>query len=163
MTFRQFADKAKLNARMVGRSFTEPDDDWAPVAMLEIATGQVHVILLTPFFVDSDTKDVLTHQVLPALIQDTGARKLALVLSAWMAARPEHESEDEFTSVRPSERPDRQEILQVVVYDAERVEWWAAPIERHRRKPPSLGAWRDPGLGEQMDGRFITPIAEALR
>jgi hypothetical protein len=172
MTYRQFVD-ASLNAvRNVGKSFTGPDDDWAPMALLDGPHGIVPAALSMEFFASDATKDALVCEHLPALIRSTQTRKLALVLSAWMSVVPRSPEVDAAldegrypSRVRPSQDPNRQEIVSVSVYDAERAECHIARILRDGQGPPRLAKWSEAHIGpDELGGRFVdSRLLDALR
>ena len=61
-----------------GQSFTEPDDDWQPVAIVQASEGQSAVVpLLT---LDKD----LWMPLLTKLCAEVKAKRIALVTSAWI-------------------------------------------------------------------------------
>jgi hypothetical protein len=174
MTYREFTEHIKRSAVQVRRNFTAPDDDWLPVALMELPNGRMAVSPLPLELFSSDAgKDALV-EALCALVRQFKARKLGLVLSAWTAPTPKGPEAEaaiargEYPGGRPSQRPDREEAVYVCVYDAERTELTWAPILRSRRRPPRLGDWAEPWVhgqgGAELDGRFADGrIAEALR
>lgn len=168
MTFDQFAERVLLQARMVGRTFTKPDDDWAPVAVIDTPRGLGVVVIGAGHLADYESKRVLGEQVLPALVREHKARKIALVTSAWMsvlADRPDVRDALARGELRPSQDPERVEVVWVTVMDAEVKRAWMAPILRSRRKPPKLGPWtrHDEGANSGLSGLLVDSVAEALR
>lgn len=167
-TFDQFAERVLLQARMVGRAFTKPDDDWAPVALIDTPRGIGVVAIDTDYFADYESKQELAEQVLPALIREHKVRKIALVTSAWMsvlADRPEARDAMARGELRPSQDPDRVEVVWITVMDAEVKRAWMAPILRSRRKPPKLGPWtrHDESADSTLSGLLVDSVIEALR
>jgi hypothetical protein len=154
--------------RDVGRAFTKPDDDWAPMALLGLPGGQIIPAAVDmSFFADDAAKDALVDTALPALIAETGANKLALVLSAWMRVVSIHAPMDArgypADGIRPTDAPDRQEVVAVGVYDAERVEAHLARIIRDGKRPPRLARWIAQPTTD-LAGRFFGQrIQEAMR
>src|SRR5881396_2848760 len=137
MTYRQFAEHAKRQARNMRRGFDSPDDDWPPSMLIELPGDgglRPSLVGIPPRYFDSaDGKDFLTTVVLPTVIRGFSVRKLALILSSWVVkaeVTPEMREalgrEQSPLDVAPSQHADRIEALLVNVYDAERVEMWMA-------------------------------------
>jgi hypothetical protein len=160
MTYREFADTAKRIVRDVGHAFTTADADWAPAALLALPDGSILVAMLDMnFFASEALKDTLADDVLPALVAQHKANKLALVLSAWMRVLAADAPDD---GIRPSQAPDRQEVLVVGVYDAERVEVHLARILRDGKRPPRLARWNIESA--DASGRFFGQrVQEVMR
>lgn len=157
MTYREFADWAKKAVRDIGGSFTEPDDDWDAVALIEGGDGQTIVAALM-----MDKRDFPAAVSLMA--KQAKATKVALVTSAWgLLLRSREEAEAYYAdpeALPPSQHPDGYEQVVISVFDAERVEAWSAKILRDGEQPPSLAEWE---WGSEPDGRMIGPIREAMR
>jgi hypothetical protein len=175
MTYREFVEHTKQSARMVRRTFTDPADDWMPIALVELPGGHVAVSPLPTELLDSDVgKDAMVN-ALCAVARQFKAHKLALVLSTWVSKVPNTPEARALADrgqfpggMRPRDDPDREEALYVVVYDGERTELHHAPILRSRRRPPKLGEWAEPFVpgvdGADVGGRFGDGrITEALR
>lgn len=165
-TFDEFAKHVREQVRVVGRTFTEPDADWSPVAIVE-TPATIAVVGIDPaFLADQESKHLLGEQALPALVRQHKARKLALVMSAWMSVvenRPGLAEALVRGELRPSQDPERIEVVWVVVMDAEVKHAWMAQIRRSRRKPPKLGPWTQPPEGGELAGLMVDSVAEALR
>lgn len=167
-TFDQFAERVLLQARMVGRTFTKPDDDWAPVALIDTPRGIGVVAIDSDYFADYESKRALAELVLPTLVREHKARKLALVTSAWMsflADRPEARDAMTRGKLRPSQDPERIEVVWIIVMDAEVKRAWSAPILRSRRKPPRLGPWttHSDSADRVVGGPMVESVIQALR
>lgn len=158
MTYRQFVEHVKANARRRARSFTRPMDDWPMTVVTEHPGESPHAFDLPDWIANSDhAKDALAI-ALAESARLTKPTKVGLISSAWMIKRP---LDEPLPDKPPSQHADRQEIVMIVVADAERSEGWMAEIKRFRAKPPTLGAWHgsDPGVG----GRLYEPLIDALR
>ena len=154
---------AMTAAQMPTEVFTKPDDDWVPIAFLMGPDGQATFPIAE--FMDNDrTKDLLAEFILPQVIKKFRAHTLVMVMSAWQG-RTIPKGVDWQDRPRPSEDPERTEILMLIEYKAEGVtRQTVANIIRHEDSPPTLGEWDDWGgatLGS--DGRFIGPIVNAMQ
>lgn len=158
MTYRDFVEHVKANARRRARTFTRPMDDWPMTVVTEHSGESPHAFDLPDWIANSDNAKEALGVALAAAARETKPTKVALISSAWMIKRPPDEP---LPDKPPSQHADRQEIVMVVVVDAERSEGWMAEIKRFRAKPPTLGAWQgsEPGVA----GRLAGPLIEALR
>ena len=157
MTYRDFVDYVKSSARQVGTFFTEPDDDWEPVALLETKEGEMVIVSLA---MDKQ----LWPKAISEMVEQAGIVKVALVTSSWgleFETPEEYEAYMENDEPSPSKHPNGFEMLVLSIFDQERVEAWSARIQRHDDEPPTLDEW-DWG-GTEPDGRMIEPIREAMR
>lgn len=157
-------DAALNGVRVVGDSFTEPDDDWAPVLFAATADKTIGIIGLDPNLMND--KDFAASVVTESL-QQVGATAAALITSAWRSKQVEELMRLTKGNLRqtPSEAPDREEIVAVTVMDRESASMHVAVIERRDGKPPTLGEWDD--IGENVDaatfsGRFPEAILAGL-
>ena len=157
MTYREFADWAKDSVEEVRQQFTDSNDDWAPVVLLERKDGAK-----APMFLDFHKS--LWPEAISTLVKELEVIKVAMVNSSWTLQFKSHEEREEWEadedSLPPSEHPQGIETLLVTVYDAERTEAWAARIIRHEEKPPVLEDWT---LADQAEGAMVSAISEALR
>jgi hypothetical protein len=83
---------------------------------------------------------------------------VCLLTSAWMSANVT----DPETAPRPSQDPERTEILVLDVFNRERDEHWQAEIYRDDEQPPALQRW-EPFQADKVEGRFIDAIRAGLR
>lgn len=157
MTYREFTDWAKDAVRKIGESFTEPDDDWEPTALIEGGEGTIVVALAM--------EKALWPSAVAIMAQKTKATKVALVTSSWGLHFSSSEEYDAYCAdpdaLSPSKHPNGIEMVAVTIYDAERVEAWSARILRDGEQPPSLSEWE--WGGAEPDGRMVGPIREAMR
>lgn len=157
-------DSAALVAsKMPDELFTEPDDDWEPVAFLEGEEGRM-MIPLGSMMGDEQAKDLLTSLLLPHVIKKTKARSLVMVLSIWQSKRSAKILNEEDKYIPPSQCQDRTEHVMVTEYTAEGVQRKAfAQIHRHEDKPPTLGEWEQMDDATEYSGRFVDPLVKALK
>src|SRR5262245_55162118 len=143
----EFLTLVKEMPRDVGKTFTDPDDDWMPIMVVRTDDGLGVVGFDSEFLADDDSKDVLAEIVIPGMIEQLGASAVALVMSAWSLKSPE------IPDVRPSLHPERQEILVLHVIDAAHESIFHAPILRDGEQPPALGKWEQ--FAATATGRFV--------
>jgi hypothetical protein len=140
----------KDGAEEIGRSFTDPNDDWFPVVMIQTGEAIIPVILEI-----TDDREA-TGRGLEALLRNTGAEQAVLVSSSWFVIRGPGDISDSYP-VR--DQPDRKEVLVMTHVTRDSMEMIMADIHRHESKPPTLGPWSDPADGLSVSGIF----ADAMR
>jgi hypothetical protein len=160
----------KLVIEQIQREFTEPDDDFAPVALVIGEKLRTVVPMNIP---NDEAKDIFANLVIPTTVRALEAWMVVLVLSAWTVemtpfegeTRAEAQARWEDLGVMPSEHPNRKEIVVLSCITADEMQFWRADINRHKKKPPTLGAWKmaSEKSGAEMSGRFIDPIIAVLR
>ncbi len=159
-------------AQEVGATFTEPDDDWEPVWMVN--DGKGHGTVLAPDRMEGASgKTAMTHAV-AYFARKVGAVAIGHLTSSWIV---EHKdvSAERMREVREQMDandgstegiPERREVLLVAVYTAGGFKHRLASIERHDG-PPTLGPWEvfadSEREGLSIDGRMATPLQESLR
>jgi hypothetical protein len=148
---------AKRGAKYAQEQFKHEDDDWEPMLLAWNRDGQLLVTSLGAHMTDDAAKDRLAEEVIPQAIRDQGITALVMVLSAWTA----HYTPDEEKIVRPSEHPNRVEILEVFAMDRFDVVTQLARIRRHQGCGPSLSEWEVIDA-KSITGRFVEPIRRAL-
>lgn len=152
-----------MSARMLPNTvFTEPDDDWTPVAFLDGPDGRT-TMPLVQFMGDEVSKDILTQSILPSVIQQFRATTVVMVISTWVSKASSELLTDTGKYVPPSMQADREERVLIVEYTREGVtrQAWAT-IQRFPDKVPQLGEWDDEGA-VGVGGRFVDPIVKALK
>lgn len=163
ITIERFTEVVKDAATSMPTLFEEPDDDWAPVAMiLGYKEGQeglgVGVAPIPPAWLED--KDELV-KLLRKAIKEYRAVAIGLVLSAWMLRLEKDEVEHpELDLPRPSESEDREEILTVSILAANEEHFLMAEIKRDNENPPTLGEWE---TSDDSSGRFVEPLVDALK
>lgn len=142
----------------IGEGFTEPDDDWMPIACLDGEDGLILIGLAGDLFADGLRKDALALFLKQAMVQFK-ARRYALLLNTHMrAVDPDEYEQIASEHKRVQEFEGAEEILVLVVGDAEQEDCVMAKIERDGISPPTLMEWKEPqgwggrfsGLNEQM-------------
>ncbi len=129
--------------------FTSPDADWLPVVFFRDAGSTLHIVGVS---LHEDQKDEAVDAI-AALLKNQQAVAAALVLSSWMTLTP---------GLRPSQAPDRSEILVFHAADPEVDLVRFAAIERHPDKPPTLGPLHEVP-GDRVAGRFPDALRRGIR
>lgn len=180
--FEAFRDTVKMGVKVIGESFTNPDDDWTPVLMIWGRKGMDVVGIDGRWFNTTQGKDELAKRVLPREIAKRGATMFAFVQSVWMVQirvpDDDPEAQVQFEQAladaqaqRIHQRADRVEMVHLFAADRFRVEMWHAPIARSPFAPPTLGEWVLFGEGDpnvrfewgSYSSRFVKPLIRALR
>lgn len=157
-----FDSTAVIAANMPKELFTEPDDDWAPIAFVE---GEETVTFpMGEFMGDDRAKDILAHLLLPGLIKHSKAKTLVMIMSIWQSETSVKSLAKGGTYIPPSQCDDRTEHVMISEYTAEGVKRQAfAQIQRHEGKPPTLGEWQQMNEATGYSGRFVEPLIKALK
>lgn len=144
-------------AEKIATTMSEVDDDWAPVI---IFGDQQRVIGLKTLLFADDAEKEETIRSLPALLSEHQATLAGMVMSSWMA--PGDCSGPEY--IRPSEHPERQEILIVAGIDQHGIDCQVADIIRRSSGGPLLSDWRPLG-SENPEGQVSiqSPWLDAVR
>ena len=147
----------RQSATDIADQFTDPDDDWMPVAFFEMGDGTV-----VPMGGDlMRNKELFVSVIMPMTIQKLHAQSVALIVSAWVIT-----SDTPDPDVPPSQHPDRIEVVLLTHVTADETEAWRAYIDRDPLglRPPRLGEWDHwEDEGGVIGGRFVDSIQEALR
>jgi hypothetical protein len=142
---------AKEAVGEIQKSFTQPDDDWIPVVMIQSGDAILPVVMQI-----SDDKES-TGKSLENLLRNTGAEQAVLISSSWVVSFTGSNEVPEFIPVR--DQPDRKEVLVLTHATRDSIEMVMADIERHKSSAPTLGSWSAP-----MDGLFVQGIfPDAMR
>lgn len=136
-------------ARDIGENLP-PDGDWAPMLFFRNDKR----VEIAPVEMEDKDKTALAIQIKLKIAQATEA---VLVTSSWMVKR--EEKDIDWETLRPSEQPDRQEVLVFTHVTQDNAELLMASIERHPDAHPGLGPLSEHHEGLALSGRF----ADALR
>lgn len=146
--------------RDIAKSFTEPDDDFESIVVLETKDGNA-AILPIGFFMETETsKELLAEVVLPVAIRKMEVQRLVFVTSAWAVSKEVGEMDP-----RPSEDPDRYEIVIATEMTADGVvddRWAYIDRDPFGVAPPQLGEFEQMPTAEHS-GRFVDPLVAALK
>ena len=129
MTLAALRKRVQAGIADVEAGFSEPGDDWAPVLFAQDGKGEVTVVGF-PVLDDRDA----TVAILRTTLRKVGAVRYALVLSSWAVT-----GEDALELGPPSENPERQEVLTLLLSDPGTDQFYVAPILRSEGAPPRLG------------------------
>lgn len=146
----QFAYTAATD--MARRRFTSPDDDWAPMLFFRTPAGVMHVVAVP--MIEGHKDDIAA--AIAVMLKMNKATEAVLLTSAWMVARPAGTTGVE--DLRPSQQPDRREVLVLSGVDQAVAVTQAAFIQRHPDQPPTLGELDDMAEGPGIAGRFIDAL-----
>lgn len=164
MSDNPYVATAKHGAKQIERFFKSPDDDWVPMLMVVNSEGEVAVVDVIQFFENDASKRVFAEVVLPMMVEDMDARRLVLVTSSWIIGLSKEQFEAGY--VRPSENPERVEVLIISDISPEGVSIHHAPISRDPRgaSPPTLGEWEvfDSASGATAGGQIVEHAAKLL-
>lgn len=144
--FDTFRDAIRTGAEQI-RQTLDPDEDWIPTLFLDAPRGFMALPLILPDGTELFGQPGL--ELVTAVIVKSEARLAARIQMGWAA---DARSEDKR---RPSDRPDRSEVLILQVAEPGQQEVWMADVTRNEDAPPDLGEWE---LSEAAGG----PIADAL-
>lgn len=145
-TFEQFRDSMREGAEKI-REQLGPEDDWLPSLMMDTPEGFMVMPLILP-----DGTELFGQEGIPVVssyIVMAKARLVCRVQMGWAATPVRGDKR------RPTDRPDRQEVLIIQVAEAGRQEFLMAEVTRHKDAPPELSEWTE---AENAGG----PLADAL-
>lgn len=140
---------AMAGAQQAGRGFSRPDDDWLPMLLMRNRDGQVSLSAV-PVWDDKDAAAALVG----AVVASAEAVEVALVLSAWMRVGGPSAAED---GIRPSDHPERREVVTIAWVNHEEAALAIAEIHRRKNRPPTLGEF-DISEEAVADGRFLDAL-----
>lgn len=149
----------QTGARLVGMSFTEPTDDWKPLAhfMGEDKQGML------PLSFENDEEKNFMSEAIAKCARMLDAKVVGLITSAWQVKvdKSEVDVDAVTTEVRPSQDPRREEVLVLSIISADKQVGYVARIIRDGKTPPTLGPWEkwDEGI---LKGRFVDPVVKEL-
>lgn len=146
----------------IGNEFEYSDDDWMPVMGLVPQEGENVMLALDGRWLENDeTKHRLVTEVMIPAINGIGAKTLATVFSAWVAQAPKGSKIEDLP--RPSESPDRKEVVVITAMDSFNVKTWMIEILRSEDSPPELAEWTEYDENDGVKGSFVEEIQAALR
>lgn len=156
MTLDTVGEQLREKAREIGKSFDDPDDDWAPVML--VITDKEMGFLGLDFPNNEQAKTVLFEHALPMAIKkglDGKAQQVGLITSAWTLAGDSEVNKQWLESREPGEliedHPDRTESLFLYLADREGThELWTAAILRDGEQAPALQAWKKMPVSEKI-------------
>jgi hypothetical protein len=126
----------------IAETFEEPDADWLPTMLVMTREETFNLVGIDPEFMASPTtKAILAEQVIPGVLREQNAIAAAFVSSAWMGTYDNTKMGIGDKHLRPSQQPDRQEVVMLTLATALEAKSLTAPIIRHEDGPPTLGEW----------------------
>ena len=150
-----------LTSQLFKQYLTQPDDD-LPISVFLLTREGIQVIGL-PLFSNDDEKSHLAAFTIPSLIRSSGARAVGWVSLCW--DMPYNKNEPLESQCRPSESPDRQEVLILYLSDGDKGAFWQASVRRRPDRQPLLTAWKREGYNDSGEfcGAFPAAINAALK
>ena len=149
-----------LTSQLFKQHLKQPDDD-LPITVFLLTREGIHVFGLPPFSND-DEKSHLAAFTIPSLIRSSGARAVGLVSMCWYKPCT---ADEPIEQCRPSESPDRQEVLVLYLSDGDKAAFWQAGVRRRPDSRPLLTAWKREGYNDSSEfvGAFPAAINAALK
>ena len=153
--FDQFVKYLKESVQEIALKLT-PEADWDTIFFLfNDQTGMYKVL---PSFTNDQDKNLYFKLIIPTMIQENEVTMCGFILTAWAVDDSLSSSK---TEVRPSQHPDRIEILIIEALSADKNLSILFKIKRQKGKHPILELWRQDD--EHSEGRFVEPIMKALQ
>jgi hypothetical protein len=143
--------------------FTRPQDDFNAMLFLDTPTGSA---LCPMLFSNPAEKAVVFGKMVPTVIKRSRATIAATLISAWCVRLSPAESKAVMKGAQvapPSQHPDRQEVLTLMVFTCNSLRSWTASIQRTAGQPPTLGAWVEQPTDVETRGLIADSIQGALR
>jgi len=145
---------------MVADTFTRPDDDWVPVLMFRDGGGALRTALVQ---IPEDLDErAATAETITATLREVKATEAVLVTSMWIytvTPSPILRPED---LVRPSQHPDRREVVALSHVTRDRTRMEMAPILRYPDRPPRLGDFDKASEGLSVVVRFVDAMRKGI-
>lgn len=186
VSFNELGERIKTQMRREHRELRHPEGDVQPRVFLYFAERTFEMPLHPLWFDSRATKDGLTEGIikfikLAPVIGDatrmghTPVEYVGLVYGMYRASlhlddlTPEQQAAIERHELpadrpMPSQDPNREEVLSVMVLDREIVKAWHGVIHRGGKRPPRLGKWEDMQEAWGLPtGLMLDPIREAMR
>lgn len=170
--FRAFVALVQQRVRAQWREVRDPDEDALPVLWMQ-RQGTLHVQQVSGEWMQSaHSKQELVERMILPLIRAGSLLKLALSSAAWIAEggtpageeinrrRVAGEPIPDFSELG---LPGVREVVMLSIFDAERHEFWTAPVMRWWQLGPSIGRFDLPGGPDAMHGPMVDEIKAAMR
>lgn len=172
-TLEEFTEVCIEGVDQMAAAFEHPDEDFAPIMQLFAGDSQDLFVIGFDgrFLASAESKDMLAERIMVPMIFGTGAKMLATVLSAWALEIRGLNEQDARMAMEMAQRnglsnhPNKVERVIVTAMNAHKTMIAMADINRDGENPPTLGEWdrMDTLQGGVLDGRFVTPLQNALR
>lgn len=175
LTYREFVEEMKADVARDAVTLKGPEADWQPRLYHQGPDPFASQPIPGGVFKTQASKEVLFTSI-AAVVRILGVRIVGIRVTQYVSfvdydsmtpaehlrAIEHHELPDHIP--RPSQDPNRHEMLSLHVVDAERYEAWYAPLRRRRYGRPLLDEWElMGGRPDAMFGPLIDPIRAALR
>jgi hypothetical protein len=130
----------------------KPSEDWEQTFYVVNDEGAFRGFI--DFNVDKD-KEIFCKLLMPSLIHRTKAFIYCFVSTGWQIPKNLSKS-----GIRPSQHPDRVEILFIEVISFDKIRFLTGNIIRQEGKHPQIESWKVSDNSSQ--GRFVDPVKKAL-
>jgi hypothetical protein len=168
VTESKLLDTAKAHVVDALADLEGPDDDIMPhfLWLGPYGMGLMPLYMMT----DDDSKDQIASAMTASLV--VGRATEAVFVSTSWAVVVDRDSIDDLelqrlkhgeVKQRPSEHPDRVEIVMLMHSTGEGTAMIHANVTRYPDKPPTLGDWEGGELAERASGRFGKAVSLGLR
>jgi hypothetical protein len=133
----QFGDGIRASVQSVVQEL-RGEDDFVPVIIVNPKVGPGQIIALGGDLLSFENKEATVLRVIPQMLRPLEPQQFAIVIPGWQV---KHKSDaDAKIVLRPSQDPLRQEIVSIMVYDADSHFIDNAPVLRHGGLV-ALGDW----------------------
>lgn len=144
----------------IGKELLGPKDDWLPTLFLE-KDSQVAIIAMD--LMGSGPQKEIAAKIMYDIIKRTNPDVACFVSTSWVADQyNKWDSKESFDTAyslglvkRPSEHPDRKEVVTAIMVDLKKSALMIGYIKRSFDKPPEIVRWRTEAVQTaEISGRF---------
>lgn len=150
------------------RKLMDIEGDWDAILFVVGPEKKVAMVPLQHLLTDDRAKDFVGEELIPKVIREVQGEAIGMIMSAWMVsvdAPTEDVKKGEVIDmlVPPSQHPNRQEILMIMLADQEKQRCVSAEIKRPEgAEHPELSEWKV-SEADEFGGRFWDEPIKALR
>lgn len=163
MTMPALLEIAEQAATDVREGFTNPGDDWP--GMLLLRTSKKGKVLLIVFADGLRGDKNEQASAIAGILRQHHAAEAALILSSWgVCSKIDDGGLVDYieNNPRPSQHPEREEVLAFTYVTRSAASMGVARIERHTDRPPTLGPLEIEGEGPEIGGRYVDAMRLAI-
>jgi hypothetical protein len=160
VTLDEFVAEVCERLRADMQSIRHPEGDIHPALFYSFDGESIRRFKIPrSWFETRGSKDVMAHAIEQATTL-ARPRMIAFESTAWIVHGDVADGIDR--DIRPSEHPDRKEIVHVIALDRAEHIYAAAEIERDGRNPPSFGAF-DVIRADHIEGALWEPLQRGMQ